>query len=273
MTDDIIEALRESARELSEHLRFYEQIGVSDIGSAAKGRSGADSSREKPVVEEPPRRASIQLPQIDLFGNEIVSQRAAPIGGSPSAPARDPSLEAIRADLGDCRRCRLCDHRNNIVFGEGSPAADLMFIGEGPGADEDASGRPFVGRAGQLLDKIIASIGLRRDDVYIANVVKCRPPGNRAPERDEVATCQPFLFRQIAVIRPRVIVTLGSPALQCVLHNRDSITKVRGEWRDYDGIAVMPTFHPAYLLRTPDKKREVWEDMKKVRQYLETGRR
>jgi DNA polymerase len=144
-----------------------------------------------------------------------------------------------------------------------------MFIGEGPGADEDATGRPFVGRAGQLLDKIISAIGMKREEVYIANVVKCRPPGNRTPEREEVSTCEPFLYRQIAVIRPKVIVTLGSPAFQCVLRSRDSVSRVRGEWRELDGIAVMPTFHPAYLLRSPDKKREVWEDMKKVRKYLD----
>lgn len=266
MADDIIEALRESARQLGDQLKFYEEIGVADIGGAARGKRG--STRLAPISHEPERRSVMQLPQVDLFGNKLVEHRGSP-GASSLSP--DLSLEAIRADLGDCRRCRLCEHRANIVFGEGSPGANLMFIGEGPGADEDATGRPFVGRAGQLLDKIIASIGFRREDVYIANIVKCRPPGNRAPERDEVAACQPFLFRQIAVIRPRVIVTLGSPALQCVLRTRDSITKVRGEWRECDGIAVMPTFHPAYLLRSPDKKREVWEDMKRVRRYLESG--
>jgi DNA polymerase len=188
----------------------------------------------------------------------------------PLIEARDLSLDAIREDLGDCQRCKLCEHRRTIVFGEGNPHAKLVFVGEGPGAEEDASGRPFVGRAGQLLDKIIAAIGLKREDVYIANIVKCRPPGNRAPERDEVETCEPFLFRQIAFIRPEVIVALGSPAFQCLLRTRESITRARGEWREWNGIKVMPTFHPAFLLRSPDKKREVWEDMKKVRDYLNT---
>lgn len=156
------------------------------------------------------------------------------------------------------------------MFGEGSPQAKLVFVGEGPGADEDATGRPFVGRAGQLLDKIIEAIGMRREEVYIANIVKCRPPGNRTPERDEVDTCEPFLWRQLAFIRPEVIVALGSPAFQCLVKTREPITQARGQWRDWNGIKLMPTFHPAFLLRSPDKKREVWEDMKKVRDYLNT---
>ncbi|MGH9764514.1 MAG: uracil-DNA glycosylase [Blastocatellia bacterium] len=183
----------------------------------------------------------------------------------------DASLEMIRDDIGDCRRCRLCDHRTKIVFGEGNPKARLMFIGEGPGADEDVTGRPFVGRAGKLLDKVIASIGFRREDVYIANVVKCRPPENRTPERDEVAACEQFLFRQIACIKPKAIVALGAPALQCLFGSKDTITRSRGEWRDWNGIRVMGTYHPAYLLRVPDKKRETWEDMKKVRDYVLSG--
>jgi DNA polymerase len=183
-------------------------------------------------------------------------------------PVVDASLEAIRGDIGDCKRCKLHERRTNIVFGEGSPLARLVFVGEGPGADEDLSGRPFVGKAGQLLDRIIEAIGLRRDEVYIANIVKCRPPGNRTPERDEVATCESFLFRQLNFIKPDVIVALGSPAFQCLLRTRDTITRARGVWREWNGIKVMPTFHPAYLLRSPDKKRETWEDMKKVRDYL-----
>ena len=146
------------------------------------------------------------------------------------------------------------------------PKCELL---EAPGADEDATGRPFVGRAGQLLDKIIAAIGLKRDECYIANVVKCRPPGNRTPERDETATCEQFLFRQLALIKPQVIVALGSPAFQCLLRTKDTITRSRGEWREWNGIKVMPTFHPAYLLRDPSKKKETWEDLKKVRDYLD----
>ncbi|MFY9573789.1 MAG: uracil-DNA glycosylase, partial [Blastocatellia bacterium] len=213
-----------------------------------------------------------QTEQVGLFGE--ITETGKQTGSRSSSAAlrvvesRDPSLEAIREDIGDCRRCKLHEHRKTIVFGEGDPQSKLVFIGEGPGAEEDATGRPFVGRAGQLLDKIIAAIGLRREDVYIANIVKCRPPGNRTPEHDEVDTCEPFLFRQLAVIRPEVIVALGSPAFQCLLRTTEPITRARGQWRDWNGIKVMPTFHPAFLLRSPDKKREVWEDMKKVRDYL-----
>jgi DNA polymerase len=178
-------------------------------------------------------------------------------------------LSSICGDLGDCRRCRLHEGRTNIVFGVGAPGARLMFVGEGPGVDEDRQGEPFVGRAGQLLTKIIEAIGMRRSDVYIANVVKCRPPENRTPLPDEVATCSPFLFRQIAAIRPRVIVCLGTPAAQTVLGTRDTITRMRGVFQEVGSIRVMPTFHPAYLLRNPAAKREVWEDMKQVKACLE----
>ena len=194
------------------------------------------------------------------------SAPASPIATTvpPDAPDAAGRLSLIRADLGDCRRCRLHGKRTNIVFGVGDPQARLMFIGEGPGADEDRQGEPFVGRAGQLLTKIIEAIGLRRDQVYIANVVKCRPPENRTPLPDEVFTCSPFLFQQIAAIRPRVIVCLGTPAAQTVLGTRETITRLRGTFHEVDGIRIMPTFHPAYLLRNPAAKREVWDDMKLV---------
>ena len=187
-----------------------------------------------------------------------------------SLPEKQETLQAIREDLGDCQRCKLAPSRKNIVFGSGNPRAELMFVGEAPGADEDDQGLPFVGRAGQLLTKIIEAMGMKREDVYIANIVKCRPPGNRTPERDETDTCEPFLLRQLAFISPEVIVALGSPAFQCLLRTREPITRARGEWREWNGIKVMPTFHPAFLLRSPEKKREVWEDMKKVRDYLNT---
>jgi uracil-DNA glycosylase family 4 len=231
-------------------------------------------------VTEPdmPKQRDTPL-QFDLFGNPIPEPTAA--GKRPEAPPsgptsffdtlpKDTSLDDIRNDIGDCTRCRLSEHRNRIVFGEGNPKADLVFVGEGPGADEDASGRPFVGRAGKLLDKMIEAIDLRREEVYICNVVKCRPPENRTPERDEVATCEPFLFRQLALIRPKVIVALGAPAFQCLMKSREGIMKARGQWRDWNGIRLIPTYHPAYLLRSPDKKRESWEDLKKVREYLAT---
>jgi DNA polymerase len=178
------------------------------------------------------------------------------------------TFEDIREDIGECVRCPLHQGRTKIVHTEGSRSGRLMFVGEAPGADEDASGRPFVGRAGQLLNKIIEAIGLKRDDVLIGNVNRCRPPGNRTPTTEEAKTCKPFLLREIAIARPDVIVVLGNTAMHNLLDTKVGITRVRGQFQDYKGIKVMPTFHPAYLLRDPSKKREVWDDMKKVRDYL-----
>jgi uracil-DNA glycosylase family 4 len=181
------------------------------------------------------------------------------------------ALATVRADIGDCTRCKLHGlGRKQIVFGVGNPDADLMFVGEAPGADEDIQGIPFVGRAGQLLTKIIEAIGLTRDDVYIANVIKCRPPQNRNPEPDEVETCEPFLFRQIDIIKPKVIVALGTFAARTLLRTVDPISRMRGRVYDYRGAKLIPTFHPAYLLRTPSSKREVWEDMKLAKKLLAT---
>ena len=178
-------------------------------------------------------------------------------------------LAAIRAEIGDCTRCKLHTlGRTQVVFGVGNPEADLMFVGEAPGRDEDLQGYPFVGRAGQLLTKIIEAIALTREDVYIANVIKCRPPENRNPEPDEVETCEPFLFRQIDVIKPKVIVALGKFGAQALLKTLDPISRLRGRVFDYRGAKLIPTFHPAYLLRNPSSKREVWEDMKLVRKLL-----
>jgi uracil-DNA glycosylase len=235
----------------------------------AKTTISASLSEESVMPKKEEAEGQDSFPQSGLFGE--ISRPSNPNGlpileGLP----QDASLEEIRADIGDCTRCKLHVHRTRIVFGEGNPQAELMFVGEGPGADEDATGRPFVGRAGQLLDKIIAAIGRKREDVFIANVVKCRPPQNRTPEKDETDTCEPFLFRQIALIKPKVIVALGSPAFQCLFRTKEAISRARGQFRDWNGIQVMPTFHPAYLLRSPDKKREAWEDMKKVRDYLTT---
>lgn len=187
-----------------------------------------------------------------------------PVVTPAAAPGARETLAVIREDLGDCTRCALSGGRKNIVFGVGNPRARLMFVGEGPGADEDEQGEPFVGKAGQLLDKIIEAIGLSRSDVYIANVVKCRPPGNRNPEPEEIASCLPFLERQIASIAPAVLVTLGNVPTKTLLGVTTGIVKTRGRWQAYRGIPVMPTFHPAYLLRTPGDKRLVWEDMQQV---------
>ena len=192
-------------------------------------------------------------------------------GTPPAAVAAAPDgedLAAVRAALGDCQRCKLSRGRHSIVFGQGNPRARLMFVGEGPGAEEDEQGLAFVGRAGQLLTKIIEAIGLRREDVFIANVIKCRPPQNRNPEPDEIESCQPFLERQIQAIRPAVIVGLGKFAAHWLLKTAEPITRLRGRLGGYGDIQVMPTYHPAYLLRNPGAKKDVWEDMKVVRELL-----
>lgn len=181
------------------------------------------------------------------------------------------SLEEVRAELGDCRRCNLCRERNRIVFGVGNPEAELVLVGEGPGREEDLKGEPFVGEAGRLLDRILAAMNFRREDVYICNVVKCRPPRNRDPEPDEISACEPFLQKQLAAIRPQAIVALGKFAAQTLLQSNTAISRLRGRWAEYHGIPLMPTYHPAYLLRNPLGKREVWEDMKQVMQKLRQG--
>jgi DNA polymerase len=183
-------------------------------------------------------------------------------------PSEPPTLEEIRKELGDCKRCKLHRTRRTIVFGEGNKKAKLMFIGEGPGYDEDVQGRPFVGKAGQLLTKIIQSIHLEREEVYIANIIKCRPPQNRNPEPDEIGSCSPFLMKQIQAIQPRIVCALGTFAAQTLLQTDVKITSLRGRTFDLQGIKVLPTYHPAFLLRNPDKKREVWEDMKQVAEWL-----
>ena len=190
--------------------------------------------------------------EVDLFTDSTAVHRA-------------ENLEELRAAIGDCRRCKLWSGRTHLVFGVGNPKARLMFIGEGPGRDEDLQGQPFVGRAGQLLTDIITKgIGARREDVYIANVIKCRPPENRNPEPDEVASCEPFLKKQIDLVRPEIIVALGKFAVQTLLQSKIPITRLRGKWHTYHGIKLMPTFHPAYLLRNPADKKLVWEDIKQV---------
>lgn len=211
-----------------------------------------------PPTEAPSTRspATEQQPSTDDLSN---APRVPPSDEDPAG-----ALARIRSDLGDCRRCKLCDTRTTIVFGVGNPQARLMFVGEGPGQDEDLQGEPFVGRAGQLLNKMIQAMGLRRSDVYIANIVKCRPPRNRDPEPDEVLSCEPFLVEQIRAVRPEVIVALGRYAAQTLLRSSTSISRLRGQWFEYEGIPFMPTFHPAYLLRNPDGKRAAWMDLQKV---------
>lgn len=214
-------------------------------------------------------RASLltHLKTLHSFGVEHVHVTpVSPVPGSPAHPhlEEEKTLENLREQIGDCRRCKLCSGRKNLVFGVGNPNAEIMFVGEGPGADEDEQGIPFVGRAGQLLTKMIQAMGYERKDVYIANVVKCRPPGNRNPEPDEISACLPFLKKQIQIVDPKVIVCLGKFAAQTVLDTQIPISRLRGHFREIDGKRVMPTFHPAYLLRNPGMKRLAWEDLKKV---------
>ena len=233
-----------------------------------------------PVVETAPRAAgsasSEQAVQavVDLFGKPQIQQGRGALPTldvlAPAAASRQEKLAMLREldanEVAVCTKCRLCEQRTRTVFGEGDPDAKIMFIGEGPGENEDRQGRPFVGRAGQLLDTMIVGMGLKREQAYIANIVKCRPPGNREPSPDEVATCAPYLARQIEIIRPKVIVTLGRPAAQHMLATKISISKIRGQWQTWRGIKLMPTFHPAYILRnyTSETRAAVWDDLKKV---------
>jgi len=209
------------------------------------------------VSSEPVKTQSSE----SLFGDLT----PAPVKLAPSTE----TFEQIHQEIGDCTRCPLHQERKHVVHTEGNRKARLMFVGEAPGADEDAQARPFVGRAGQLLTKIIEAIGMKREQVLIGNVNRCRPPGNRPPMPDEVAACKPYLLREIAIVQPDVIVVLGNTATKNLLDTREGITKIRGTYQDYKGIKVMPTFHPAYLLRDPSKKRETWEDLKKVRDTLD----
>lgn len=209
------------------------------------------------------------LAPVSASAADAIAAGAAIAATGPPAADGLTDLEGLRGHIGDCQRCKLAGTRKNIVFGQGDPRARLMFVGEAPGADEDEQGLAFVGRAGQLLTKIIEAIELRREDVYIVNILKCRPPDNRNPDPDEIMSCQPFLERQIDMIQPQVIVGLGKFAGQWLLKTAEPISRIRGRVGDYKGIRVIPTYHPAYLLRTPSAKKEVWEDMKLVRSLLQ----
>ena len=252
--------------QVKEHLRFAAELGVAGVSrDAAWRRREADGVRLVSDTSLTPVRPQPDTSPTPRTQNPPLE---APLAFSKNAGA---ALAAVRADIGDCTRCKLHTlGRRQIVFGVGNPNADLMFVGEAPGGDEDIQGIPFVGRAGQLLTKIIEAIDLKRDDVYIANVIKCRPPQNRNPEPDEVDTCEPFLFQQIDIIKPKVIVALGKFAAQALLRTLDPISRLRGRVYDYRGAKLIPTFHPAYLLRNPSSKRAVWEDMKVVRNLLKS---
>lgn len=244
-------------RDLVAHLRYFETIGVDGISRDAAWHRRALSANAGPIATGP--AVDVAGPDAESGGDVF---RADPAAGAAA------TLDALGRHIGDCTRCKLCRGRTNLVFGVGNPDARLMFVGEGPGADEDLQGEPFVGRAGQLLTQIVKAMGFERGQVYIANVVKCRPPNNRNPEPDEIAACSPFLEAQIAAIRPDVIVALGKFAAQTLLATETPISRLRGRFHDRRGVDVMPTFHPSYLLRNPGAKREVWEDMKMVMKRL-----
>jgi DNA polymerase len=242
------------ARALHTYVEAQRELGLLGFPRSAEAAPGAAPTRS---AEPPPAPRGEPIAR-DLFT-------------APGLAAAD-SLLALQAHIGDCRRCKLAPHRTHLVFGVGNPRARLVFVGEAPGRDEDLQGEPFVGRAGQLLTEIITKgMRLRREDVYIANVIKCRPPENRNPEPDEVVSCEPFLLRQLELIGPEVIVALGKFAVQTLLRSKTPITQLRGRWHDYHGIRLMPTFHPAYLLRNPGDKRLVWEDIQKVMRALGIG--
>jgi len=263
-------------QKLSDRLRYYDDIGIGrfyrDRGATLRldAPVATVAPEVMPIIEEP------SLPKREPKTTQPVAASAAlhkleplPVPSGPSlfeAPNKieNDTLPLIRENLGECTRCKLHKTRKNIVFGDGNPKAQLVFVGEGPGADEDAQGLPFVGRAGKLLTQMIEAMGLQRKDVYICNVVKCRPPENRQPEKDEVTECSPFLLRQIDTIAPKVIVCLGSTAAQTVLQTNRGISHFRGEWLEFRGRKLMATYHPAYLLRNPAAKGEVWKDLQKV---------
>lgn len=260
-----------NTEKLRSWLRYYEDLGIrafyrdrapcqvmDETVTAKPEKETAQMATGKAAPPAPSRAA---IPKLNLMGRgPSLFEAAERVEGD--------SLELICGELAGCTRCKLHRRRTNIVFGVGNPHADLVFVGEGPGHDEDVQGIPFVGRAGQLLTQMITAMGLSRDDVYIANVVKCRPPENRTPEKDEIATCLPFLFRQLTNINPKVIVSLGSVAAQALLNTNKSISHFRGQWFDFRGAKLMPTYHPAYLLRNPHAKPEVWADLKKVMALL-----
>ena len=261
-----------SKEKLQSWLRYYEDLGIRTFYRDRAPREGSIDKSVTAIQEKGTPEAAVakaaQPPQIRAAGPKLSLVARGPSLFEAAERVEDDSLERICGELAGCTRCKLHRRRTNIVFGVGNPHAELVFVGEGPGHDEDIQGIPFVGRAGQLLTQMITAMGLSRDDVYIANVVKCRPPENRTPEKDEIATCLPFLFRQLSNINPKVIVCLGSVAAQALLNTNKAISYFRGQWLDFHGAKLMATYHPAYLLRNPHAKPEVWADLKKVMAFL-----
>jgi DNA polymerase len=277
--------MSDALRELAARLDYYRELGIYDFyrRGAHPGMSAElEPVRLEPVADATPAArhiASSPAPTIRSHDEETVIPRRSASANVPVPPLaafgsllppaeRPAALADIRALIGDCTRCRLSEGRNKIVFSDGDPNARIMFVGEGPGADEDAQGLPFVGRAGQLLNNMIAAMGLGREQVYIANIVKCRPPQNRKPEPDEANTCMPFLERQIDIVRPEVLVALGATAATYLLGMRGSIAAMRGRMHDYRGIQTVVTYHPAFLLRDPSQKKETWKDLQMAMSVL-----
>ncbi len=281
MAERIPEALQ---KKITDRLRFYEDLGIRQF---YRGRIAGPRESSRPIyfassphtTEGMPLPKPVRKPELPKAAPVAaavaprISPLPLPVVAGPSLfesmdKIADDTLPKIRQDLGECTRCKLHSTRHNIVFGDGNPKAELVFVGEGPGADEDAQGLPFVGRAGRLLTQMIEAMGLQRKDVYICNVVKCRPPENRQPEEDEVGTCSPFLLRQIDAIAPKVIVCLGAVAAKTLLQTNRGISQYRGEWLEFRGRKLLATYHPAYLLRNPPAKSEVWKDLQKVMAVL-----
>jgi uracil-DNA glycosylase family 4 len=285
-------------RKVAAMLEFYEELGIEEfyIGrtEAAKSTRVPErtsqggpvtqtiSTQKEPEARPQPSKVEFGKPPAPRYDPAVPPETTAAPGPvaqsmslfeSPapaSAPRENETLEQIREDLGDCHRCRLATGRHTIVFGQGNPHAELVFVGEGPGADEDAQGLPFVGRAGRLLNKMIELAGMKREEVYICNIVKCRPPNNRTPLPDEIETCSPFLLRQIRTIKPRLVCCLGAPAVKTLLGVKEGITKIRGRFYDFQGTKALPTFHPAYILRNPREEKILREDFQKIVEFLNT---
>jgi DNA polymerase len=253
--------------QLHGHLKLYQDLGVRYVSSAKPRTHAAITKKPVAAPAAEPRKTSPAKPEV-VMQPRPKTISAASAERQESIGAKPETLDAIRADIKDCQRCKLAPLRKNLVFGSGNPEAKLMFVGEAPGEDEDHQGLPFVGRAGQLLTRIIEAMELRREDTYICNILKCRPPGNRNPETDEIAACEGFLFRQIEAVKPRAIIALGAFGAQTLLRTTEAIGRLRGQLIDYRGIKLMATYHPAYLLRNPIEKRKVWEDMQMVRKYI-----
>ena len=258
----------EIRRAVAARLRYYHEMGIYDFYQ--RPMEGASEHLATPsaaaLIEEPEN-----MPRTKVTATLNVNSLLESASAKPESGISDPveALRVIREDIGDCTRCRLHKQgRKQIVFGVGNPQADLMFIGEAPGADEDIQGEPFVGRAGQLLTNMIKAMGVRREDVYIANIIKCRPPGNRTPERDECETCSPFLMRQISVVAPKAIVALGAVAAKTLLAINAPMSELRGRWYDFRGTKLAVTYHPAFLLRDPRQKKETWKDLQMVMREL-----